>query len=190
MNAELIINNVRLELGHRELNEISYALDDCVMAKDIYHELAQSPSAETRLNIVLQNCLHAKTVRLLLTDSKMDVIRSMINQDQFISQMGKDDIERFINSGDSEILTDIVRHIDNFTEIYEVCEKDWLCEKLYQQTDPSIRYALAENNETPEFILKKLLKDSDINVSRAAQDTLSDIEEYFDDDGDDDDVPI
>ena len=186
MNAELIINNVRLELGHRELNEISCALDDCERAKDIYHELAQSPSAETRLNIVLQNCLHAKTVRLLLSDSNLNVMRAIISQDQFISKMEKNDIERFINSGDSEILTDIVNNIDDFTEVYEVCEKDWLCEKLYQQTDPSVRYALAENGETPEFFLKKLLKDSDINVSQAAQDTLSEIEEDFDDDDDDD----
>ncbi len=189
MKAELIINNVKLELGHKELNEISYALDGCERAKDIYHELAQSPSAETRLNIVLQNCLHAKTIRLLLSDTKIEVMRSMINKNQFISQMEKNDIERFIDSGDSEILTDIVRHIDDFAEVYEVCEKDWLCEKLYQQPDPSVRYALAENSETPEFFLKKLLKDADINVSRTAQETLSDIEEE-DFDNDDDEVSI
>ena len=132
--------------------------------------------------------IHAKTVRLLLSDSNMDVMRAMISQDQFISQMEKNDIERFINSGDSEILTDIVNNIDDFTEVYEVCEKDWLCKKLYLQADPSIRYALAENDETPDFFLKKLLKDSAINVSQAAKDTLSEIEDFdFDDDDDDND---
>ena len=189
MNAELIINNVRLELGHKELNEISYALDDCERTKDIYHELAQSPSAETRSNIVSQKNLHVKTVRLLLSNPQIEVMRSMVKRDKFISRMRKEDIERFINTGDPEILTDIVNNISDLTEEYEVCEKDWLCEKLYQQSDPSVRNELADNDETPEFILKKLLSDPDINVSQAAQDTLDEIEEV-DFDNDNDDVPI
>ena len=187
MKAELIINNVRLELGHKELNEISYALDDCKRNKNIYHELAQSPSAETRSNIVSQKNLHAKTVRLLLSDPQIEVMRSMVDRDKFISRMKKEDIERFINSGDSDILSDIVNNIPELTEEYEVCEKDWLCEKLYQQTDPTVKFKLAENDETPEFILKKLLADQDINISQAARETLDEIEDF---DIEDDDVPI
>jgi len=133
MTAELIINNIRLELGHKELNEISYALDDCKRTRDIYHELAQSPSAETRSNIVSTKNLHAKTVRLLLSDSQIEVMRFMIRKDKFISAMKKEDIERFINTSDSEILISIGNKISELTEEYEVCEKDWLCEKLYQQ---------------------------------------------------------
>jgi len=186
MKAELIINNVRLEIGHRELNEISYALNDCERNKNIYHELAQSPSAETRSNIVSQNHLHTKTVRLLLSDPQIEVMRAMVDQDKFISRIRKEDIERFINTGDSEILSDIVGNISDLTDEHEVCEKDWLCEKLYQQADPTIRFKLAENDETPVFILKKLLVDSDINVSQAADETLDEIDDF----NDDDDVPI
>ena len=73
----------------------------------------------------------------------------------------------------------------------EVCEKDWLCEKLDQQADPTIRFKLAENDETSEFILKKLVEDPDINVSQAAQDTLDEMDDFNDDDDDDDDdVPM
>jgi len=187
MKAELIINNIRLELGHRELDEISYALDDCEKMKDIYHELAQSPSTEIRSNIVSQNNLHAKTVKLLLSDSQIDVMRSMINQDNFISQMRKEDIERFINTGDAEILTDIVSNILDLTQEYEICEKDWLCEKFYQQENPSVRYDLAANDETSDFILRKLIKDPDINVSQTAQDTLDEIKNA---NFDDDDIPM
>ena len=187
MKAELIINNIRVELGHKELNEISYALNDCKKAKDIFHELAQSPSTETRSNITSKENLHRKTVRLLLSDSQIDVIRAIIIRGKFISQMGKEDIDRFINTGDPEILTGLVKNMVDLTEEYEVCEKDWLCEKLYQQTDPSVRYELAENDEIPVFILKKLIEDSDMNVSKAAQDTLDQIEDVT---FDDDDVPI
>ena len=188
MNAELIINNVRLELGHKELNEISYSLEDCKRTKDIFHELAQSTSSEARSNVVLQKNLHRKTVKLLLTDSQIEVMRYMITKDKFISAMKKEDVERFINTSDPEILISIVKNISDLTEIYEVCEKDWLCEKLYQQADPAIRFELASNDETSEFILKKLLTDPDINVSQAAQDTLDQIEEDNFDDDDDDEV--
>ncbi len=188
MKAELIINNTRVELGHKELNEISYALDDCKKAKDIFHELAQSPSTETRSYIASQKNLRRKTVKLLLSDSQIEVMRTIITRDKFISQMGKEDIDRFINTGDPEILIGLVKNMVDLTEEYGVCEKDWLCEKLYQQTDPLVRYELADNDEIPEFILKKLIADPDINVSQAAQDTLDLIEDVnFDDD---DDVPI
>ena len=193
MKAELIINNTRLELGHKELNEISYALGDCKKAKDIFHELAQSPSTETRSKIASQKNLHRKTIKLLLSDSQIEVMRTIIIRGKCISKMGKEDIDRFINTDDPEILTGLVNNMADLTEEYEVCEKDWICEKLYQQEDPSIRYELAENDETPEFFLKKLLEDSDINVSQAAQDTLDGIEDAnFDDedDYDDDDVPM
>ena len=60
MKAELFINNIKVELGYKELNEISYILDENDKNKDIYHELAQSPSTETRSNIVSQGNLHKK----------------------------------------------------------------------------------------------------------------------------------
>ena len=194
MKAKLIINNITLELGHRELNEISYALNDCEKIKDIYHELAQSPSTETRSNIALQDNLHRKTVKLLLYDAQVEVMRTMSRENNFISNMNKEDIERFINIGDSEILTNMVDNIQNLTENYEVCERDWLCEKFYTQADPSVRYELASSDEASGFIIKKLTEDPDINVSQAAKETLEGIEsekdendeiEWDEDDADD-----
>jgi len=202
MKAELIINNIKLDLGHRELNEISYALVDCDKTKDIYHELAQSPSTETRSNIALQENLHRKTVRLLLSDTQIEVMRTMSREDNFISNMTKEDVERFINNGDSEVLINMVNNIQTLTEDYEICERDWLCEKLYAQEDPSVRYELASNEDTSEIIVKKLTDDPDINVSEAAKETLEGIEsekgeddeiEWDEDDADDmdeDDVQL
>lgn len=177
MKAELIINNTTLKLGHKELNEISYILDDCPTTKDIYHEMAQLASTETRTNIASQNYLHKKTIALLMSDSQTDVMRAVTSRDKFISEMTKEDIEKFIATGDSEILTNIVENISELTEEYEICEKDWLCEKLFQQiTDPLVKYELASTGETSRLILKKLINDSDISVSQAAKTTLEDLD--------------
>lgn len=182
MEASLIINNIKLDLGHRELHEISYALGDCDRTKDIYHELAQSPSTEIRSNIASQDNLHRKTVKLLLSDSQIEVMRTMSREYNFISQMTKKDIECFIDTGDSDILINMVNNFQNLTEDYEICERDWLCAKLNTQVDPSVRYELASSDETSDFIIEKLTEDPDINVSQAAKETLKEIElEKFED---------
>jgi len=41
------------------------------------------------------------------------------------------------------------------------------------------------NDETPDFILRKLIEDPDINVSQVARKTLDEIEDFYRDD-----VPI
>jgi hypothetical protein len=183
MKAQLIINGVTVELSHNELNDIAFTLDSCERYKDLFHELAGSPCAETRSSVASQSYLHEKTCRILLQDNQIDVLRALTSKGRCIPEMTKEDIERLIDTQDTEILTNIINHISDFTEEYSICEKDWLCEKLYQQKDPVVRQELAENDETPKFILKKMImNDSERSVSNAAEETLGLIEEYDDDD--------
>lgn len=181
MKAKLIVNGAELELGHVMLNELSYTLPDEKKSMDIFHELAQSPSGETRSHIASQSCLHPKTVALLLPDTQIEVMRAMAGNDEFISQMTLADVERIINTDDPDILVSIVTAMLDLTESYEVCERDWLCEKLSKYPDPAVRSELAGNEETPEFFLKKLAQDPDLDVSRSAKDTLEDLEHDDDD---------
>jgi hypothetical protein len=181
MKAKLIVNGAELELGHVMLNELSYTLPDVKKSMDIFHELAQSPSCETRSHIASQSCLHSKTVALLLPDTQIEIMRAMADNDQFISQMTLSDVERFINTDDPDILASIMKAMLDLTESYEICERDWLCEKLSKHPDPAVRSELAGNEETPEFFLNKLAQDPDSDVSRAAKDTLEDLELEDDD---------
>jgi len=181
MKSELIINNVRLELGYEMLNQLSYIMDDNKKTRDIAHELAKSPCCEIRTQIASRNILHPQTVSLLLPDTQIEVMRAMAGNDEFISQMTLADVERFINTGDPEILVKLVETMSDLTETHEVCQRDWLCEKLSQHPDPAIRAELAGNEETPEFFLKKLAQDPDSDVSQAAKDTLENLEEDDDD---------
>jgi hypothetical protein len=94
MKGALIINNVRLELGHEILNILSYSLDDNNKTMDIAHELAQSPCCETRYHIASRKYLHQKTVTKLLLDTQIEVMRAMVENDTFLSQMMLVDVER------------------------------------------------------------------------------------------------
>ncbi len=189
MKAKLIINNKSLELGHRELIEISYVLDDCKEAKDIFHELAKSTATDVRSHIGSYQNLHDKTVKMLLSDTQIEVMRAVISKRKFIRLMDKEDVKRFITNGDSEVLTIMANNMDHFIEEYSVCEQDWLCEQLYRAKDPQVRYELAASEETPEIFLKKLVDDPDSNVSQAAKETLDKIKDIkfdYDEDSDDD----
>jgi hypothetical protein len=111
--------------------------------------------------------------------------------------MTRRDLENYIDSGDCEIMTSLVTNLDDFTERYEICEKDWLCKKLIKHPDPAVRYALAENTDTPEEFLERLAKDRDVDVARQAKDTLAEIQEgedddddEFEDENDDDEEPV
>ena len=53
---------------------------------------------------------------------------------------------------------------------------------LMNHFDPSVRLALAENPDAPEEILEELLSDSEPDVAAAAQETLEENEDDFDDD--------
>ncbi len=195
MKAELIVNNVKVELGHKEINELSYIFEKDPKYKDLFHELAQSPCTETRAHVASQDYLHRKTIRSLVMDDQIEVMRSVVNKGVCVTGMEKEDVERYVNTVDYEVVSGLINLMEDLTDEYEVCEKDWLCEKIAHLSDPSIRLELAESENTSEFILKKLVNDPDLNVAEAAKETLEDrtIEEdpdAIDEEDTDDDFEI
>ena len=182
MDARLIINGVEIKLGHKELVDICYSIEDYARNADIFHELAKSNSSEIRSNIAGNEHLKDETFDMLIQNSSLEIMRTIISRDHFKRRMDKEIIERFIETGDTEILTNIAEDILDCADLYDVCEMDWLCEKLIIKKDPAVRYELAGNDSTPVFFLNKLAEDSDINVAEKAQETLSALEEdEFDD---------
>ena len=58
--------------------------------------------------------------------------------------MTRRDLETYVVEGDCEVLTSLADSLKDFTRVHEICETEWLCEKLIMQTDPAVRFALAE----------------------------------------------
>jgi hypothetical protein len=69
---------------------------------------------------------------------------------------------KLINIGDSEICRDIANYIESFRDAD-------IADALLAHKDPSVRMALANNYGTPKNIVKKLLKDADIDVRKKAE---------------------
>jgi len=177
MNARLIINNIEIVLGFRELEEIAFTLDDSPDKKDVFHELAGSAASEIRNTVASCRHLHRRTIRQLIDDTALEVMRTVITTDKTRRHMTTADMERYLDTGDCDILAALARDLEEVTDIHEVCEKDWLCEKLVHQAEPAVRCALAENEDTPVFFLRKLTDDSDVNVATRAAQTLREMDE-------------
>ncbi len=186
MNAKLIINNIGVTLGHRQLEEVVFCLNDEPAMRDVFYELAQSPSSEIRNDIARKRYLSVKTRRQLIADADLEVMRTVIASDEAREHMTLNDLERYMATGDTEILKALADDLSDFTQFNEVCETDWLCEKLINQNDPAVRYSLAENEDTPVFFLKKLATDNDIDVARKAVETLRDVDDDLNPDEDPD----
>jgi len=45
MDAKLTINSIEIKLGHRELIDICYSIEDCDRNAGVFHELAKSNSS-------------------------------------------------------------------------------------------------------------------------------------------------
>ncbi len=179
MNAKLIVNDIVVDLGHQALEEIVFFLNDEPAMQDIFNELSKSPSSEIRKNIADNSHLPVHTRRRLIEDTDLEVMRTIIFSDEARQHMTLRDIERYLATGDREILTILADDLTDFTQVHEICETDWLCEKLINQPDPAVRYRLAGNEDTPVFFLKKLASDDDIDVARRALKTLMEADGDF-----------
>ena len=64
---------------------------------------------------------------------------------------------------------------------FDACDVDALCKMLVAQKDPQVRFRLASNYDTPMRFLEELVDDEDIDVVRAAEGTLEELEDDEDD---------
>jgi hypothetical protein len=182
MNARLIINDREVLLGHRHLEEFVFTLNDEPAMREIFHELAKSPASEIRKDIAGNQYLFEETRRRLIADTSLEVMRAIIISDEAQELMTKSDLERYLATGDVEVIRPMALNLKAFTREYKVCDLNWLCENLVRQPDPATRYNLAANIDTPVSFLKKLAGDDDVDVARKAAETLREVGNGFDPD--------
>ena len=180
MEAKLVVNDVEVELGHEELDNISGCLSDHGGKSEILYQLAKSPSSLVRMNVVYNDAMDEKTAERLIRDTSIDVLRGLIQTSQAQKIVTDKDMERLIAMGDAELLCNIAEKVGDF----DACDVDALCKKLVAQKDPQIRCRLASNSDTPREFIEELIDDKDVDVARAAEnalDELGDVDEEDDD---------
>ena len=183
LEAKLVVNGIELELGYSALGDSVLFLSSGKKNQGIYFELAKSPSSEVRQNVAKTNSLNDETVKLLVQDSSVEVLREIVSNYHAQEIITQEEIERLIAIGDTALLSTIAEIVENF----ELCDTDLICLKLLLHRDPQVRERLAENEYVSKVFLEKLSNDEDAEVAEAAKQTLSDLKEWEEDAEKDDD---
>lgn len=187
MDARLIINGVETKLGFKELEYICDGLDDCSRNVRIFEELAKSPSVYVRTSIASRKRLNEETIRILIKDTSVEVIQYILNKAEVLMELNFNELSRYIDMGNLDILNAIVEEIDSITEEFCICDKSTLLHILLDQKDPNVLYSLAQLEELPDEFLDRLANHDDITISTAAKRTIRKKELYFQNVDDQDD---
>ncbi|MFZ5565221.1 MAG: hypothetical protein ACOZBW_14355, partial [Thermodesulfobacteriota bacterium] len=145
MDARLTINGVERVLGHKALESVAFWLEDEPENSEIFHELAGSGSSEVRAAVAGNTHLSRETFRRLIEDTSVEVLRTIIVSDEARAHMTRRDLECLIAAGDRDILTALANDLESFSGTFQICEKEWLCERLARHSDPAVRFGLAKN---------------------------------------------
>jgi hypothetical protein len=174
MEAKLVVNGVEVELNFSTLADISLSLSSSKANRKIFHELAKSDCADIREQVSTINSLDDETIDILINDTSIDVLRQMVDHGRAQCIIAQEDLERLIDTGDTELLCSIAKNVEEF----DSCDLHLICLKLVKQRDPKVRESLADNENVPKVFLETLLQDEDAEVIDTAKYTLWSLKEW------------
>lgn len=168
MTMKLIINEVEVNLGIESMKDIVSMIADKVDCKDAHHEMALSNIASIRADIAYKENISEETAKLLLADRDNAVLENIVSNKVVQSVATNEDIEHIITYASQSTLKGFVSYIAHFENI----DTGEIYAKLLAQNNPDITLSIAESYDTPKRILKKLAKDSDVDIAKAAKNCL------------------
>ncbi len=171
MEAKLVVNGVEMKLGHGPLKFIAGTIQGYVDGEAINHELAKHPSSNVRKVVAEDYDLEDKTIKLLLKDNCLDVLKTIIIHDSTAEIITKKDIARIISKNDSRLSADLVEYMGEYKRDF----REFIAEKLIDHPDPVVRFMLAESRSAPKKFLKKLTKDPDVDIAKQARETIDEL---------------
>lgn len=191
MKITVKANGVETILGYSEIEGLFGVIEDCEKNAEFFSELSESESVSVRSRLASLKHILPSAMQLLIQDKYREVMSSIVENNSSTPYLKKSDLERYIETGDTEILTSIAYNIGRFTEEYDICDLNWLCEKLSNSVEPIVRHILSENEHVPMYVLLKLSEDDDIDIATTALESIAKLDyQELEEEEDDDDNQI
>jgi hypothetical protein len=167
MQIKLMVDEHEIQLGCEVLESLVGNLpDEDESLADLFHRLAQSNIAGVRAAIAGKRVISEETVVHLASDPSPEVIDAIVStQCGKLSELA---LTQIIARDWSGVNRNIARNVEDYNQ----SDITAVAKLLAGNADPSVRAALASNGRAPKLIVRQLLKDSDPEVRRLAQDTL------------------
>lgn len=173
MEAEvkILVNDKVFVLNYEDVSE--YVVDfipDRPEAAKLFAELAHYPVPSVRECMAQKENLDDETIRVLLGDSQVNVLRMLVNC--HMQRLEKEDVLRLLDTGDAAIQESIAYGLGKFEEPERLVYAEYLC----KSENLTVRGILAENCHIPKEILEILLNDRNSDVAKKAKVTFHRIE--------------
>lgn len=171
IKVELTMNGVNVQVGHSFLEDISRDIPDIKENKKVFEILAKSDDFKVRRNVAYKDNLNKNTIDILLQDSDMEVVDSILsNRDapKFITQ---EQLQRIIDLDNIILLETIGNRIDN----YASCNTCKIINKLVKYPNARVRASLFRVFSSLNIKqLEILSQDSDSEIASEAKKELKD----------------
>lgn len=151
------------DLSYDEVNSIISSAQDVEENQNLFLLDANHPAGCVRENVAYKEKLSDETVKLLLKDKNLQVLRNLVRTEKLKEIATLEDLERLIS-----LDTDIAQTIAGDTSVFPEVDQNKLITIIMKDNDPSVLGALAGSWNTPKKILKELVKHSDSYVSSEA----------------------
>jgi len=170
LKIELKIDGIAVRVGYELLETISRDLVDIKENAKVFEKLAHSTHYDIRENIADKESINKKTIKLLLKDKRHGLITRLLRNTKVANKLSFKTIKKIIALENPLHCVHIANNIDDFTKC-DICK---LSKLLSKHQDPEVRATLCSrwNKSVPKKIVKKLLKDKDIDVVIKAKEYL------------------
>jgi pimeloyl-CoA synthetase len=171
IKTELIVNGMKVVVGHQFLEDIVRDIPDTKENKSVYSTLALSDNPEVRESISRKDNLSTKTIHLLLNDTNQEVVDNILSNSDLAKHIKEETLFNIIKSDNIKYLKTIASNIDS----YVLCDTCKMATMLSKHKNRSVRFSLVQwnsSNAVTNKILQALSKDKDFDIANEAKKSL------------------
>jgi len=171
MSVKLVIDNLEISVGYELLETIVDRIGDHEELQDFYHKMSESNNPDVLYALAYYDNLREDTIEFLLKKGEMRVVERLLNDSTRIAKVSE---EQIINALEKYPDTEVLKAIaSNFSDINSDNPNNILDKILDMAKDNlAVLGDIASGYDTPKYILKKLVKHSDVDISRKAKERL------------------
>ncbi len=171
IKIELLINGKKVVIGHQFLEDIVSKIPDIKENQEIFNALVLSDNPDVRESLSRLDTMGKKSIHLLLNDINQEVVDGVLSNLDFAKHISEKALMKIIDANNTKLLMTIASNI----HIYTKCDVCKIAKILANHASTSVRYSLVNwraSHAVSTKILKRLVKDKDMDVAKRATEAL------------------
>ena len=172
IKTELLIDGKKVLIGHDFLESIVRHIPDIKENREIFDALVFSNNPEILEYLTQIDGLSKKSIHILLNDDDQNVIAGVLTNADLAKHIKHKSLMKIIKSDNTKLLMWISASIESYVK----CDLPKIIKILANHKSAAVRYQLVKwraSDIVSTKILKKLSKDSDADVAKAAESALN-----------------